>query len=191
MRNLLALAVVTVLLLMTAFAVVQAQKTAATSTLDFSLIFRSPSDPRPVKVQTGHFRWQNTRGRTEAIFPDSLWDSGVDTSSTSIASRGRPVTFVLADSATLARRYGRTQKVWVLTVNDTTRAGTTHTGVIDVTIYEPGNGASRDTSLFIGAYGMMCRGLIIDSVSVGFAPFDSIRAGDRTMMCWQTRTWQE
>ncbi len=190
MRKLLALAVVAVLLL-TAVYVVYAQKTAATSTLDFSLIFRPPSDPRPVMVQTGHFRWQNTRGRTEAIFPDSLWDSGVDTSSTSIASRGRPVTFVLADSATLARRYGRTQKSWVITVNDTTRSGTSHTGVIDLSIYDVGRGSSRDTSIFIGANGMFCPSLVIDSISVGFAPYDSIRAGDRTVLSWITQTWQQ
>jgi hypothetical protein len=188
MRKATALSILMVCLL-AATAVILAQTTAATSAIDFSLIFRPPSDPRGVKVVTGHFRWRNTRGRTETTNMDML--GGVSLDSSAIASRGKPVSAVLADSATLEARYGRTQKTWVITVTDTTRAdSSSHHGFVDITILDANSGAGRDTSLFISASGLWCPSLVIDSISVIFAPYDSIRAGDRTVLSWITTQWQ-
>lgn len=163
-----------------------AQTTSSSSIdLDFGLLFRPPSDPRPVKFATPIFRWTNLRGRTVAI------DAEVsDTLSTSLASRGRPVTTVLADSSMLIDRFGTTQKLWTITVLDTTRDGTSHNGTVRLRISDMGRATSRDTSIYVFYYGQYCTSLVIDSIDVMLAPFDSIRAGDRTLLTWKTTQWQ-
>lgn len=189
MRKIIALSVLTVVLLLAVFVGGMAQITTPTSTLDFSLIFRPPSDPRPVEVVTGFFRWFNARGRTETVNMDVLGEEWLD--STVIASRGKPVTFVRADSTTLAARYGRTMKTWVITVTDTTRASVgVDYGTVEMTILDLTSGVGRDTSLFISSAGLECNEFIIDVIDVGFAPYDSIRTGDRTIMSWITFKWQ-
>lgn len=189
MRKIIALSVLIAALLLAVFIAVRAQITAPTSTLDFSLIFRPPSDPRPVEVVTGFFRWFNARGRTETVNMDVLGEEWLD--STVIASRGKPVTFVRADSAALAARYGRTMKTWIITVTDTTRASAgVDYGTVDLTILDLTSGTGRDTSLFISPAGLECSEFVIDIIDVGFAPYDSIRAGDRTIMSWITFKWQ-
>jgi len=190
MRKTIALSVLIAALLLAVFITATAQLTKPTSTLDFSLIFRPPSDPRPVEAVAGFFRWHNARGRTETVNMDVLGEEWLD--STVIASRGKPVTFVRADSAALAARYGRTMKSWIITVTDTTRGDTTgvHYGTVGMTIVDLSSASGRDTSLFISSAGLECNEFIIDAIDVGFAPFDSIRVGDRTIMSWITYQWQ-
>ena len=188
MRKIIALSALIAALLLAVFITAAGQVTAPTSTLDFSLIFRPPSDPRPVEVVTGFFRWFNARGRTETVNMDMLGEVWLD--STALASRGKPVTFVRADSAALAARYGRTMKTWVITVTDTTRVAGMQYGTVDMTILDLSSGSGRDTSLFISPAGRECNELIIDAIDVGFAPYDSIRVGDRTIMSWITYKWQ-
>jgi hypothetical protein len=188
MRKTLALATVMVLLLAASISLL-AQTTQPTSALDFSLIFRPPSDPRSVKAVVGHFRWQNLRGRTETTNMDMLGDVSLDSSD--IASRGKPVTFVYADSSDLAARYGRTMKSWLITVTDTTRADSlADYGTVGLTIVDVQNGSHKDTTLFVSSAGLYCSGLVTADIDLGLAPYDSIRAGDRTLLVWQTQTWQ-
>lgn len=187
MRKTIALAALLVLLLAATVAVI-AQTTAPTSTIDFSLIFRPPSDARSVKAVVGHFRWRNLRGRTETTNMDMLGDVSLDSSD--IASRGKPVAFALADSATLAARYGRTMKSWVITITDTTRTDSSTYGLVDLTIVDVQNGSHKDTTLFVSSAGLYCAGLVTADIDIGLAPYDSIRAGDRTLFVWQTQGWE-
>ena len=173
----------TVLLIFIAIQVI-AQTTASSSVLDYSLLFRPPNDPRPVKFATPKFRWTNTRGSILAL--DGEFG---DTCSIPLASRGKPITAVLADSSMMVRRFGSIQKLWTITVIDTTRESS-DAGTVSLRISDVARGTARDTSIFITAAGLFCADFVIDSVDVVFAPYDSIRAGDRSLLSWITTQWQ-
>lgn len=172
----------TVLLIFIAIQVI-AQTTATSSVdIEYSLLFRPPNDPRPVKFATPKFRWTNTRGSTLAM-------AGSDTTTVPLASRGKPITAVLADSSMMVRRFGSTQKLWTIAVIDTTRESS-DAGTVSLRISDVARGTARDTSIFITAAGLFCADFVIDSMDVVFAPYDSIRAGDRSLLSWTTTQWQ-
>ncbi|MBW7995368.1 MAG: hypothetical protein FVQ81_02110 [Candidatus Glassbacteria bacterium] len=180
-------------LLLTAFIVVFAQNTAPVpSTFAiraelFSLIFRPPADPRPVKKITGYFRWWNARGRTDSLVTAD--SSGTDTLSTPTEMRGRPVAFVRADSAAFVNRYGLTQKSWTLVITAKSDIGSDF-GTVSFSTMDIFGGSRQDTSLRISSDGLECDSLFMDLIDVGFAPYDSISVGDRTIFSWVTSTWQ-
>jgi len=171
------------LLVFVAVQVIAQTTTTSSVSLEYSLLFRPPTDPRPVKFATPTFRWTNTRGATLALDADS----GA-TVSVPMAARGRSVTAVLADSSMMARRFGTTQKLWTITVTDTTRRDS-ETGTVSLRISDVGRGTAKDTSIFVSANGLYCPDLVMDSVDVIFAPYDSIRAGDRALLAWITTQW--
>jgi len=186
MRKVIAIAGLMVLLLVAALALL-AQTTQPTATLDFSLLFRPPSDSRPVAAVTPYFRWQNARGSNVVVNLDEL--GGVSLDSSDIASRGNPVTFCRADSATLYLRFGRTARTFVMTVTDTSRVNANQ-GTVSLVILDMQNGTHVDTSFLINQTGRECPGLITSDIDIGLAPFDSIAVGDRTLFAWITQTWQ-
>ncbi len=166
-----------------------AQNTAPVhTTFDIALFFRPPSDPRPVVAVTPYFRWMNVRGSNVEVNLDEL--GGVSLDSSDIASRGNPVTYCLADSATLYERFGRTMRIFVLTVTDTTRVNV-YGGTVDLTILDMQNGTHIDTSFLVSRVGLELPGLIMDDITIGLAPFDSIASGDRAIFTWVTQTWRE
>ncbi len=175
-------------LIATAMALLAQVTAPVHTTFDIALFFRPPSDPRPVVAITPYFRWMNVRGSNVEVNLDEL--GGVSLDSSDIASRGNPVTYCLADSATMYERFGRTMRIFVLTVTDTVRVGADH-GYIDLTILDMQNGTHVDTSFLVNQTGRECPGLIMEDITIGLAPFDSIASGDRTIFTWVTQTWRE
>lgn len=189
MRKLIAL-IITATVVCATFALQARAQTTATVGVDFGLLFRAPSDPRPIKIAPGHLRWVNAMGRTETVVTAD--SAGTDTLRTPLAARGKPVTHVVAaDSASLFRMYGTNQRSWVITVTDTVRLGPDSIrGNVRLSILDVASGNAKDTTLFITSAGLFVPKLVNDSISVGFAPFDSIRVRDRTVITWITSQWQ-
>lgn len=131
--------------------------------VEFALAFRPSNDLRPIKYSDPYASWGNSRG-----------DIAIS---------------VLPDSAALMLAYGANAKIWVMTITDTTRTGSTATGVINFSIIDLDRTASLDTSLFISGDGLYCTGLL-PNVDVVISPYDSLEKYDQLVFAWLDRQWQ-
>lgn len=131
--------------------------------IDYALAFKPTSDSRLTKYVIPHTDWGN--------------------------SRGDMATAVLPDSASLWSAFGANTKIWVITLTDTTRQGSSEDGTINFSIIDLDRTETVDTSLFISQAGLYCTGLL-PHIDVIISPYDSLEKYDQLVVTWLCRQWQ-